>query len=309
MRSQHFDRRLYLAHEDGASPTPLSVSRAPGESGVSVLRLRFPGDAYYGATLRQHFIRFQMSPQVRLERPLVWGAVRRDVTVGSLAIYPAGIECGVEVKESVDALIVAIDPDRLALAAAESSALGARLTERLSGYDEALFDLAHNLALEGAADYPNGAHYWNDVASSFIDGLVTRHTSALAKAPRGMLSKTALDRLTEYIFAHIDEQIEVAALAKIAGRSPFHFCRVFSRSVGMSPHRYVVHLRLQRAIELVRDGRFGFAEIAASTGFSDQSHLSRWVRRVHGVSLKQLVRPPIGDQNSKNLHDPSLSPR
>jgi AraC family transcriptional regulator len=77
----------------------------------------------------------------------------------------------------------------------------------------------------------------------------------------------------------------------------------------MSPHRYVVHLRLQRAIELVRDGRFGFAEIAASTGFSDQSHLSRWVRRVHGVSLKQLVRPPIGDQNSKNLHDPSLSPR
>jgi AraC family transcriptional regulator len=124
-----------------------------------------------------------------------------------------------------------------------------------------------------------------------------------------MLSKTALDRLTEYIFAHIDEQIEVAALAKIAGRSPFHFCRVFSRSVGMSPHRYVVHLRLQRAIELVRDGRFGFAEIAASTGFSDQSHLSRWVRRVHGVSLKQLVRPPIGDQNSKNLHDPSLSPR
>jgi hypothetical protein len=152
MRSQHFDRRLYLAHEDGASPTPLSVSRAPGESGVSVLRLRFPGDAYYGATLRQHFIRFQMSPQVRLERPLVWGAVRRDVTVGSLAIYPAGIECGVEVKESVDALIVAIDPDRLALAAAESSALGARLTERLSGYDEALFDLAHNLALEGAAD-------------------------------------------------------------------------------------------------------------------------------------------------------------
>jgi AraC family transcriptional regulator len=80
------------------------------------------------------------------------------VSVGSLAIYPAGNECGVEVKESVDALIVAIDPDRLALAAAESSALGAQLTERLSGYDEVLFDLARNLALEGAADYPNGAH-------------------------------------------------------------------------------------------------------------------------------------------------------
>jgi hypothetical protein len=92
MQCQRFDRRLYLAREDGALPTPLSVTKAPGESGVSVLRLRFPGDAYYGATLRQHFIRFQISPQVRLESAPIWGAIRRDVTVGSLAIYP-GVPC------------------------------------------------------------------------------------------------------------------------------------------------------------------------------------------------------------------------
>jgi AraC family transcriptional regulator len=88
--------------------------------------------------------------------------------------------------------------------------------------------------------------------------------------------------------AHLSEQIEVAARAKLAGRSSFHFYRVFARSVGMTPHRYVVHLRLQAAIERVRQGRTGLAEIAADTGFSDQSHLSRWVRRVHGVAPSQL---------------------
>jgi AraC family transcriptional regulator len=67
------------------------------------------------------------------------------------------------------------------------------------------------------------------------------------------------------------------------------FTRVFTRSVGMTPHRYVVHLRLQRAIELVREERSGLAEIAARTGFADQSHLSRWMRRVLGVSPTQLV--------------------
>jgi AraC family transcriptional regulator len=46
---------------------------------------------------------------------------------------------------------------------------------------------------------------------------------------------------------------------------------------------------LQRAIELVREGRSGLAEIAARTGFADQSHLSRWVRRVHGVPLSRLT--------------------
>ena len=36
-------------------------------------------------------------------------------------------------------------------------------------------------------------------------------------------------------------------------------------------------------------GQSGLAEIAASTGFADQSHLSRWVRRVHGVAPAQLA--------------------
>ena len=103
------------------------------------------------------------------------------------------------------------------------------------------------------------------------------------------MSKDVLQRLKDYIMAHLDDPIEVAALASIAGRSEFHFTRVFTRSVGMTPHRYVVHQRLQRAVELLRDGRSSLAEIAASTGFADQSHLSRWVRRVHGVSPTELA--------------------
>jgi AraC family transcriptional regulator len=46
---------------------------------------------------------------------------------------------------------------------------------------------------------------------------------------------------------------------------------------------------LQRAVELLREGDAGFAEIAARTGFADQSHLSRWVRRAFGVTLTQIA--------------------
>jgi AraC family transcriptional regulator len=52
---------------------------------------------------------------------------------------------------------------------------------------------------------------------------------------------------------------------------------------------------LQRAM-LVRGGRAGLAEIAARTGFADQSHLWRWVRRVWGVSLAKLVALPEREQ-------------
>jgi AraC family transcriptional regulator len=159
----------------------------------------------------------------------------------------------------------------------------------LTGYDQALLDLARSLASEAAGNYPNGSLYWNEAASGFIDGLVARHTSRSNKPARGLLGNDMLERIREYVVAHLHEPIEVATLARMAGRSSFHFSPIFSRSVGMTPHRYIVHLRLQRAIELVRDGRSGLAEIAARTGFADQSHLSRFARRVHGVSLTQLA--------------------
>ena len=278
---------LYLAQEDGTSPTILVHGRAPGESGVSVVSLRFHGGLHYRATTQQHLVWFQ-SP-VRIECRMADHTLGHQAPAGSLAICPAGIDCAADAKESVDAIIVAVDPGHLALAAAEDSALEAHLIGRMSGYDQALLDLARTLVSESADDYRNGPLFWNETASHFIDGLVSRHTSGLVNRARGALSKEVLDQLKDYVVAHLDESIEVAALARVAGRSPFHFTRVFTRSVGMTPHRYVVHLRLQRAIELVRDGRSGFAEIAARTGFADQSHLSRWVRRVHGVSLSQMA--------------------
>jgi AraC family transcriptional regulator len=52
--------------------------------------------------------------------------------------------------------------------------------------------------------------------------------------------------------AHLDEPIDVATLAHMTKRSQFHFSRVFRRSVGASPYRYIVYLRLRRAVERIR---------------------------------------------------------
>jgi AraC family transcriptional regulator len=281
---------LWLAQANGDAPTTLATGSAPGESGVFVLNVRFQGGMHLAAKLRQHLICFQrMDGRLRFECRMADRMLSHEPPAGSLAICPAGIDCAADTDGSVDAMLVAIDPAKLALAAAEDSALELQLMERLSGYDRALLELARILALESVHRYPNGPLFWNEVAGDFIDGLVARHTSAIERRARGTLGKDVLKRLKDYVIAHLDEPIEVAALAKLAGRSPFHFSRVFSRSVGMSPHRYVVHLRLQRAIELARERRSGLAEIAAHTGFADQSHLSRWVRRVHGVPLSRLV--------------------
>ena len=279
---------LRMAQQDGGAPTTLAAGSAPGESGVSVLNFRFDGGMHLLATPRCHCICFEMS-QVRVEKRMAGRIAHYERPVGSLTINPAGYDFAADADEDVEILVVAVDPGRMALAAAEGALPEAQLIERLGGEDPALFALARTLAFENVHNYPSGALSWNEAASSFVDGLVAGHTAAMPARSRGMLGKDQLRRVRDYVGAHLDEPIGVEALADIAARSPFHFTRVFTRSVGMTPHRYVVHLRLQRAIELVREGRSGLAEIAARTGFADQSHLSRWVRRVHGVPLSRVT--------------------
>jgi AraC family transcriptional regulator len=297
--------QISLAQKDGGLPTTLVAGSAPGEIGVSIATLRFKGCAHFSAIPRQHLVWFNLSPPARFDCRIADEQLRHQPPTGSFAICPAGVDTVANTEQALDALIVSVDPARFALAAAEDLALGARLDGYLSACDQPLFDLARRLASESADQYPNGPLFWSDLAHGFMAGLLAHYTSQVEVQERGGLGKDVLNRLRDYVMVHLDEPIAVEALSDIAGRSPFHFTRVFTRSVGLTPHRYVVHLRLRRAIELVRGGRHGLAEIAAITGFADQSHLSRWVRRVHGVSLTQLAtghRP-----NSRNIQDRSTS--
>lgn len=280
---------LQWAQEDGGLPTALAAGSPPGESGVSVFRARFEGGVHFTSAARQHQICFQLSPALRMARRLADRALRHESSAGMLSICPAGMDCAGDGEATFDSVLVAVEPRHLALAAAENTALEADLIGCLSGHDQALLELACLLAWESADNYPNGPLFWNEAANRFIAGLISRHTKEAQLRVRGSLGKGVLTRLRDYVIAHLDEQIEVATLASMAGRSPFHFTRVFARAVGVTPYRYVVHLRLQRAVELLREGKSGLAEIAAATGFADQSHLSRWVRRVHGVSPSQFA--------------------
>jgi AraC family transcriptional regulator len=273
---------------DGASPLTLDTTSPPGESGVSIVRAQFAGHLEYNATAQHHIVYFQKSAPQRLDCRMADQRLRHETKEGSIAICPAGVDNSVKTETTFDALLVAIKPTQLAVAASEEYDLDVELKERLSGYDQRLLHLAQSLWRESDDAYPNGPLFWNDAASDFVSALLSGHTSRRQQGCRGRLGRATLLKIREYIFAHLADPVEVNELAALAGRSPFHFSRIFTRSVGMTPYRYVVHLRLQQAIKRIREGRMGLAEIAADTGFADQSHLSRWVRRVHGVAPSQV---------------------
>ena len=80
-----------------------------------------------------------------------------------------------------------------------------------------------------------------------------------------------------------EEAPTLEALARELGTHPSHLVRVFRREYGLPPHRYVVGRRLDRARRLLLDG-VPVAEVAARTGFHDQSHLTRHFRALLGTT-------------------------
>ncbi len=102
-----------------------------------------------------------------------------------------------------------------------------------------------------------------------------------------------LNRVDRLLDARYREPIALRELADEAGVHPVHLSRVFKRVRGVSIRSAVHRRRVMDACRLLQDSRKPLAEIALLTGFYDQSHLCSVVRRVTGLSprdMRRLVR-------------------
>ena len=107
---------------------------------------------------------------------------------------------------------------------------------------------------------------------------------------RGGLAGGALRRVRAYIDAHIGERISLGELARQAGCSRFHFARQFRLSTGESPMGYLRRVRIERSKGILQSNETTIAEVAASLGFSDQSHFTRIFGRLVGVPPGSFAR-------------------
>jgi AraC-like DNA-binding protein len=116
-------------------------------------------------------------------------------------------------------------------------------------------------------------------------------------APRQCgLERQAVSRACDYLAEHYAENVTLEDLAQIANLSRFHFNRVFSEQMGMPPHAFQTQLRVLRAKTLLRQG-WSIPQVAALTGFFDQSHLNRHFKRL------VVVTPGQYRMISKNVQD------
>jgi AraC family transcriptional regulator len=93
-----------------------------------------------------------------------------------------------------------------------------------------------------------------------------------------------------WIQAHSHEDTDLNRAAAGAGLSPFHFLRLFSRVLGVTPHQYLVRSRLRHAARLLADGDLPVTDVALEVGFADLSNFVRTFHRAAGMSPRGFRR-------------------
>jgi len=114
--------------------------------------------------------------------------------------------------------------------------------------------------------------------------------AAAPPADRGGLATWQQRVACDYIEANLEREIGLDFLASLVRLSPTHFCRAFRRSLGMPPHRYHIHRRLEHAKTLLADRERSVTAVAMASGFGASSSFATAFRKATGLTPLQYRR-------------------
>ena len=251
-----------------------------------------------GLTYLQHVIAINIGPPITCEFKKNGRLQRMCKSKGTICLSPSHEAlfsyCRVpEENGSAEVLCVALDPLFVSQTAEALEIYPDRieLVEQQRPADPAIWHIALALRAGVQALPASDAIYGESLATALAVHVLREYGRvgvAVQPAHRG-LSREKLMIATSYIHDHLNMDLTVAGIARAVHMSPHHFMLLFKQSTGQSPYRYVIEARARKARELLNSGKFSISEVTYQAGFADQSHLTRHIRQVYGVTPGMLL--------------------
>jgi AraC family transcriptional regulator len=201
----------------------------------------------------------------------------------NLAIFPAGSEIQGEwsVGPLLDYTVIFLDSDFV--------------TDRLkTEIDKPALAFCNDQLTNGLTELCREAAAPDNVFDLFAEGWGIQALAHIARvvriaepgsAPRrGGLSGRSLRQLQEYVRSNLAQPISLSDLSCVAGLSKRHFLRAFQESVGTTPHRYVLELRIEDAKRRLAETEESITAIALASGFSHSQHFATSFRTATGIT-------------------------
>lgn len=281
----------------GADQSPIIFLKSAEWDGVRIRHCRVRRSGALKYCHAEHLIAVPLSGSVRAE-PLSVTAKREVVcrTVGHTSIIPSGEPYLTHFEGEVEYLTVYLEPSLLARAAKDhSGAGGVSLAHAADAADPLVRQLALGLMAEAESEGRADRLYLDSLTAALTAHLLKRYASGGGRRPSsGGLSGCKLLRAVGFMEEHLEADITLAEVAGSAGLSPFHFARAFKQTTGLTPHQYLVGLRVERAKALLGRGDITLAEVGYRAGFKNQSHFTTLFRRLTSVTPGQYRRAVRG---------------
>ncbi|MGI5131915.1 helix-turn-helix domain-containing protein [Pseudonocardia sp. CA-107938] len=203
-------------------------------------------------------------------------STKGDVAAGAVFVTGAHAIAWSEIGERTEAVEIYLDPALL-----PARPVGTALDVR----DGVVLGAAHVLR---RAHVTGGG--LTDVAASTLAHRLARHLDEVyapggrrPRAPSGALDRRLVDRVAQFVDAHLQETLSLDRLAGVAALSPFHFARAFRAATGATPHQFVTARRIEAARARLLATQASVVDIAHGVGFSNLSHFRRVFRRELGM--------------------------
>ncbi|MDF7814021.1 AraC family transcriptional regulator [Hymenobacter sp. YC55] len=186
-------------------------------------------------------------------------------------------------------------PPTLLARTAETAGLDPSRVELAEGCnipDGLLYHLSYTLAQE-VATAPGLDRLFVESATQLLAAqLLRRHCAFSHELPdrRGKLTAAQLQRVRDYVQAHLGDVVRLEELAALVFLSPYHFCRVFKRTSGLTPSQFLINERMVRATELLRNSDLSVKQVAAAVGYSSHAHFTQLYARHTGQLPVDITR-------------------
>lgn len=164
------------------------------------------------------------------------------------------------------------------------AAFDAERAFRFNVTDAHIVDLVRRLESQAVQNEPLGALYVEGLSLTLASYVYGNYSAAEPARADARLPLSETERLMAFVEDHLETDIGIRDLARVARCTPDHLARIFKKSFGVPLHRYVTRRRVERAKSLLRDRSYSIAEVALTCGFATQSHFTYVFKAHTGVT-------------------------
>lgn len=161
---------------------------------------------------------------------------------------------------------------------------------KIKEFDGVIYHLGMALKSHLETDRVGSCFYADSMATALSAHLIKHYSTRkpIFRQYDDGLSKLKLNHAIAYINEHLGENLSLTAIADELDMSQYYFCRLFKRSIGTTPHQYLIQRRIDRAKQLLSKPELTITAIALECGFNNQSHFAKYFRQHIGATPKQF---------------------